>query len=72
MQRQWIDDGNPFGLDRDTDFLMGAEQGKMTVPGDPPFLLAPQGQFVIVRGGEYLFVPGITGLAAMADGVTGA
>jgi Dyp-type peroxidase family len=71
VQRQWIDDGNPFHLDRDTDFLMGAEHGKMTVPGDPPFLLAPQGPFVTVRGGEYLFVPGITGLAAIADGVTG-
>ena len=31
----------------------------------------PQAPFVITRGGEYLFVPGITGLAAVADGVTG-
>ena len=32
--------------------------GKMTVQGDPPFLLAPQSPFVDTRGGEYLFVPG--------------
>jgi hypothetical protein len=26
---------------------------------------------VTMRGGEYLFVPGITALAAIADGVSG-
>ena len=41
----------------------------MTIQGDPPFFLAPQGPFVTTRGGEYLFVPGITALAAIADGV---
>ncbi len=74
VQRQWLDDGNAFQLGRDTDFLLGASDdanGKMTVQGDPPFFFAPQAQFVITRGGEYLFVPGITGLAAVADGVTG-
>ena len=43
----------------------------MTVHGDPPFLLRPQEAFVVTRGGEYLFAPGMTGLAAIADGVTG-
>ena len=33
--------------------------GKMTVEGDPPFFLGPQGPFVTTRGGEYLFVPGM-------------
>jgi Dyp-type peroxidase family len=73
VQRQWINDGNGFHLGRDTDFLMGGGGGpleKMTIQGDPPFLLAPQGTFVTCRGGEYLFAPGITGLAAIADGVT--
>jgi hypothetical protein len=74
VQRQWLNDGNAFQLGRDTDFLLGASadaNGKMTVQGDPPFFFAPQAPFVITRGGEYLFVPGITGLAAVADGVTG-
>jgi hypothetical protein len=43
----------------------------MTIQGEPPFFLSPQGPFVTLRGGEYLFVPGITALAAIADGVAG-
>jgi len=73
VQRQWLNDGNIFHLGHDSDFLLGANEraGKMTVQGDPPFLLGPQAAFVVTRGGEYLFAPGITGLAAIADGVTG-
>ncbi len=71
IQRQWLDDGNVFGLGEDTDFLLGAKKGKMTVQGATPFFLSPQGPFVATRGGEYLFVPGITALAAIADGVGG-
>ena len=73
VQRQWLDDGNVFHLGRDTDFLLGAgldEEGKMTVQGEPPFFFSPQAPFVHTRGGEYLFAPGITGLAAVAAGVT--
>ena len=72
VQRQWLDDGNIFRLGLDSDFLLGgpvAARGKMTIPGHPPFFLSPQGPFVRTCGGEYLFVPGITGLAAIADGV---
>jgi Dyp-type peroxidase family len=74
VQVQWLEDGNIFRLGRDKDFLLrggGSGTGKMTVPGQPPFFLSPQPDFVTVRGGEYLFVPGITALAAIADGVTG-
>jgi hypothetical protein len=38
----------------------------MTVQGARPFLLGPQGPFVTTRGGEYLFVPGLKALAALA------
>jgi Dyp-type peroxidase family len=72
VQRQWLNEGNAFHLAHDTDFMLGAPedaQGKMTVPGDPPFFFSPQAPFVITKGGEYLFVPGITALAAVADGV---
>jgi len=74
VQRQWLNEGNTFHLAHDTDFLLGAAdeaKGKMTVPGDPPFFFSPQAPFVTTRGGVYLFVPGITGLAAVADGVAG-
>jgi Dyp-type peroxidase family len=74
VQRQWLNEGNTFHLAHDTDFLLGAPEsarGKMTVQGKPPFFFSPQGPFVTNRGGEYLFVPGITALAAVADGVAG-
>jgi Dyp-type peroxidase family len=74
VQRQWLNDGNVFQLAHDSDFLLGGSaeaMGKMTVQGKPPFFFSPQGPFVTTRGGEYLFVPGMTALAAVADGVTG-
>jgi Dyp-type peroxidase family len=68
IQAQWINDGNVFHLGHDSDFLMGHPHGtgKMTVEGDPPFFLGPQGPFVTTRGGAYLFVPGMRALAALA------
>jgi Dyp-type peroxidase family len=78
VQGPWLADGNIFGLGHDTDFLLG-EPGagggsgarKMTIQGKRPFFLAPQENFVTTRGGEYLFVPGMTALRAIADGVAG-
>lgn len=74
VQVQWLEDGNVFGLGRDKDFLLRGPadgSGKMTVPGEPPFFLGPQPTFVTTRGGQYLFVPGITGLGAVAAGTAG-
>ncbi len=73
VQIQWLNDGNIFGLGHDKDFLLGDPngKGKMTIQGTPPFFLAPQEVFVKTRGGEYLFVPGLSALAAIADGTTG-
>jgi Dyp-type peroxidase family len=70
VQTTWINDGNVFKLGGDKDFLLGGEDphGKMTVQGDPPVFLSPQPAFVRVRGGEYLFQPGIAALRALAVG----
>jgi Dyp-type peroxidase family len=72
IQTLWIDDGDPFGLGTDKDFLVGepdGDGGKMTIPGDPPWFLRPQPRFVTCRGGEYLFRPSVGGLRALADGL---
>ena len=69
VQIQWLNDGNIFCLGHDRDFLLGGDApGKMTVQGEPPFFLAPARPFVCTRGGEYLFVPGLRALAALAAG----
>ena len=70
VQSHWLYDGDAFGLGGDRDFLLGPKDacGKMTVPGDPPRFLSPQEQFVRTRGGEYLFVPGMRALRALAAG----
>jgi Dyp-type peroxidase family len=68
IQAQWLNDGNIFHLGHDKDYLLGdsSATAKMTVQGDPPYFLAPQPSFVTTRGGEYLFVPGLAALAAIA------
>jgi Dyp-type peroxidase family len=73
VQVQWLNAGNIFGLGHDKDFILGDPHGtgKMTIQGKPPFFLSPQEVFVRTRGGEYLFVPGMTALAALADGTAG-
>ncbi|HTP19702.1 MAG TPA: hypothetical protein VMJ65_08870 [Solirubrobacteraceae bacterium] len=71
VQLQWLNDGNGFHLGHDSDFLLGSPlgTGKMTVQGDPPFMLSPQAPFVTTRGGEYLFMPGMAALRALARGL---
>lgn len=70
IQSQWINDGNIFGLGADKDPLTGDQRGtgKMTIPGSPPYFLAPLPRFVTVKGGDYFFMPGIKALQWMATG----
>lgn len=78
VQSQWCNDGNAFGLGTERDLLVGSgrEAGRMTVPGCPPRFLSRNGDakglapFVTTRCGEYLFVPGLDGLRALARGAT--
>ena len=71
VQGPWLSDGNIFGLGHDKDYLLGdaSGSGKMTIQGKRPFLLAPQENLVTTRGGEYLLVPSLTALRAIAKGV---
>ena len=40
----------------------------MTIQGRPPYFLAPQVRLITMRGGEYLFQPGIAALRALGTG----
>jgi Dyp-type peroxidase family len=75
VQSQWLGQGNTLGLGEDQDVLLGPQDGqaprKMTIPGEPPFMLGPLSRMVTVRGGEYFFVPGINGLHYLAGAAGG-
>jgi hypothetical protein len=71
VQREWCVDGNVFGLGRERDFLIAPHDGhdSFTIPGWRPCVVrGPSRPFVITRGGDYLFVPGLDGLRALAEG----
>ncbi|MGZ6260856.1 MAG: Dyp-type peroxidase, partial [Candidatus Limnocylindrales bacterium] len=76
VQGNWLMGGDTFGLGAERDFLTaGVDPGqpsvRMTIQGDraqPPSFISRDRQFVTVRGGHYLFVPGLEALARIAAG----
>jgi Dyp-type peroxidase family len=76
IQGNWLMGGDTFGLGAERDFLTaGVDPGqssvRMTIQGDrahPPSFLARDESFVTVRGGYYLFVPGLKALRRIAGG----
>lgn len=75
IQGNWLMGGDTFGLGAERDFLTagvdaGAPSVRMTIQGDrahPPSFLQRDEPFVTVRGGYYLFVPGLAALRAIAE-----
>ena len=68
---RWLNDGDVFGLGRDADVVAGARRPgrpvRMTVQGDPPVQIESPDPLVHTRGGEYLFLPSLGALEALAD-----
>jgi Dyp-type peroxidase family len=70
VQKQWLSDGNVFGLGGDDDPVVGgrASSDTMVIQREQPLYLRGLPRFVTTRGGEYFLLPGRTGLRALADG----
>ncbi|MGX5185830.1 Dyp-type peroxidase [Streptomyces avermitilis] len=69
VQRQWVNDGKFIGSPAERDPLIGVnDDGGFTVPRQPirrRFKGLPP--FVVNRGGEYCFMPGLSALRWIAD-----
>jgi Dyp-type peroxidase family len=70
VQSQWINDGVFFGAGSARDPVAGSNdgQGSYTIPRRPTRRkLESVPRFVVTRGGEYCFMPGIRALRWLAD-----
>jgi hypothetical protein len=68
VQSQWCNDGNAFGLGPEPDPITGpaGHEARHIIEGRPPHVVSPLHSCVDRRGGEYLFVPGLAALRALA------
>ncbi|MFN9646379.1 MAG: Dyp-type peroxidase [Cyanobacteriota bacterium] len=76
IQQQWIEYGLDFNAGNDTCPIIGnhGEEAKFVVAtsaesGKPPFICDRPPQFVETRGGAYFFVPSMTCLRLIAQGL---
>jgi Dyp-type peroxidase family len=70
VKTQWINDGAFFGAPGDDDPLVGphAGGGRFTVPHQPiRKRMQDMPRFVVNRGGEYCFMPGLRAMRWIAD-----
>jgi hypothetical protein len=70
VQSQWVNDGVFFGAGEDRDPITGSGGGAGTFTAPRrPVRRRLQGipQFVVTRGGEYCFMPGLRALRWLAD-----
>jgi Dyp-type peroxidase family len=74
VQETWINFGDDFQQGNDMDPIVGSRgDGRMMIPGDErtgrrPFLCWDIPRFVTTKGGDYFFVPSLTGLRLLASG----
>jgi len=71
LQQEWINDGNFVGLGDERDPIIGLQQEGVafTIPKDPVRRRVRGIEtFNILRGGEYFFMPSISGLNWLANG----
>jgi Dyp-type peroxidase family len=74
VQQNWINYGDDFEQGNDSDPIAGSRAtGQMMIPGDEatgrrPFICFDIPRFVATRGGDYFFVPSLTGLRVLASG----
>ena len=69
VQAEWVNNGIFIGAGEDRDPIAGANDGtgKFTVPRKPVRrVLYSLPRFVVTRGGEYCFMPGIRALQWLA------
>ncbi len=82
VQQQWVNYSNDFKLGNDKDPLIGSHRGQITdkhiIQADtdsdlkdnkPPFFCTQMPRFVETRGGDYFFIPSITALRMIAEGM---
>jgi len=79
--QQWINYGNDFKLANDKCPVLGNHSeingkgdGKMVfgsnnIEDGPPYFLNELPRFVETRGGEYFFIPSLTALRMIAEGI---
>jgi deferrochelatase/peroxidase EfeB len=70
VKTQWLNDGIFIGAPQESDPLVGPQDrtGTFTVPRQPiRRRLQDVPPFVVTRGGEYCFAPGLRGLRWLAD-----
>jgi len=70
VQTEWVNDGKFFGAPGEKDPLIGPNDGsgRITIP-QQPIRRKMQGlpAFVVMRGGEYCFMPGLSALRWLAE-----
>jgi len=68
VQSQWVNDGIFFGAGDDKDPIIGSGEVNFTLPRKP-IRKRLQGipKFVVTRGGEYCFMPGLRALRWLAE-----
>jgi len=80
VQQQWINYGNDFRAGNDKEIILGNHSAndkfssKAVIQVDPdsdetPYILSKIPRFVETRGGDYFFIPSMTALRMIAQGV---